>query len=95
MVHALESLALGRAGLGRRRAEPAARPASVRGSSTRFPGDWGGKVMTDLDAVFNAVSAMPFVDASRAGICRCRATADTRSDCILGHTNRFKAAVTL
>ena len=46
----------------------AARPASVRSSSTRSRGDWGGKVMIDLDAVFDAVAKMPFVDATRMGI---------------------------
>ena len=30
--------------------------------------DWGGKVMVDLDAVFNAVAKLPYVDAARMGI---------------------------
>jgi dipeptidyl aminopeptidase/acylaminoacyl peptidase len=56
-------------------------------------GDWGGKVMTDLNAVFDAVSAMPFVDGSRAGIAGA-SYGGYAVDWILGHTNRFKAAVT-
>ena len=39
--------------------------------------DWGGKVMTDLDAVFDAVVKLPYVDAhGRAS--PARATAATR-----------------
>ncbi|MDL2717253.1 MAG: S9 family peptidase [Acidobacteriota bacterium] len=56
-------------------------------------GDWGGKVMTDLDAVFDAVVKMPFVDASRQGIAGA-SYGGYAVDWILGHTNRFKAAVT-
>ena len=39
--------------------------------------DWGGKVMEDFDAVFDAVAKMPFVDAAARGL-RARATAATR-----------------
>ena len=56
-------------------------------------GDWGGKVMVDLDAVFDAVVKMPFVDASRQGIAGA-SYGGYAVDWILGHTNRFKAAVT-
>jgi len=56
-------------------------------------GDWGGKVMTDLDAVFDAVVKMPFVDASRQGIAGA-SYGGYAVDWILGHSNRFKAAVT-
>jgi dipeptidyl aminopeptidase/acylaminoacyl peptidase len=56
-------------------------------------GDWGGKVMTDLDAVFDAAVKMPFVDASRQGIAGA-SYGGYAVDWILGHTNRFKAAVT-
>ncbi len=56
-------------------------------------GDWGGKVMADLDAVFDAVVKMPFVDASRQGIAGA-SYGGYAVDWILGHTNRFKAAVT-
>jgi dipeptidyl aminopeptidase/acylaminoacyl peptidase len=56
-------------------------------------GDWGGKVMTDLDAVFDAVVKLPFVDAARQGIAGA-SYGGYAVDWILGHTNRFKAAVT-
>ncbi len=56
-------------------------------------GDWGGKVMTDLDAVFDAAVKLPFVDASRQGIAGA-SYGGYAVDWILGHTNRFKAAVT-
>ena len=56
-------------------------------------GDWGGKVMTDLDAVFDAASKMPFVDATKQGIAGA-SYGGYAVDWILGHTNRFKAAVT-
>ena len=56
-------------------------------------GDWGGKVMTDLDAVFDAVVKLPFVDASRQGIAGA-SYGGYAVDWIVGHTNRFKAAVT-
>jgi dipeptidyl aminopeptidase/acylaminoacyl peptidase len=56
-------------------------------------GDWGGKVMTDLDAVFDAVVKLPFVDATRQGIAGA-SYGGYAVDWILGHTNRFKAAVT-
>ena len=55
--------------------------------------DWCGKAMIDLGAVFDAVSALPYVDRGRAGIAGasygCYAV-----DWLIGHTNRFKAAVT-
>ena len=38
--------------------------------------DWGGKVMTDLEAVFDAVAGMPFVDSGRMAS-PARATAAT------------------
>jgi dipeptidyl aminopeptidase/acylaminoacyl peptidase len=56
-------------------------------------GDWGGKVMVDLNAVFDAVVKMPFVDASRQGIAGA-SYGGYAVDWILGHTDRFKAAVT-
>jgi dipeptidyl aminopeptidase/acylaminoacyl peptidase len=55
-------------------------------------GDWGGKVMTDLDAVFNAVAKMPFADTSRMGIAGA-SYGGYAVNWIIGHTNRFKAAV--
>jgi dipeptidyl aminopeptidase/acylaminoacyl peptidase len=54
--------------------------------------DWGGKVMTDLDAVVDAVSKRPFVDASRMGIAGA-SYGGYAVNWIVGHTNRFKAAV--
>ncbi|MGZ5428824.1 MAG: S9 family peptidase, partial [Thermoanaerobaculia bacterium] len=56
-------------------------------------GDWGGKVMVDLAAVFDAVVKLPFVDASRQGIAGA-SYGGYAVDWILGHTGRFKAAVT-
>ena len=56
-------------------------------------GDWAGKVMVDLNAVFDAVVKMPFVDASRQGIAGA-SYGGYAVDWILGHTDRFKAAVT-
>jgi dipeptidyl aminopeptidase/acylaminoacyl peptidase len=55
-------------------------------------GDWGGKVMTDLDGVFNAVSKMPFADSARMGIAGA-SYGGYAVNWIVGHTNRFKAAV--
>ncbi|HET7619237.1 MAG TPA: S9 family peptidase [Vicinamibacterales bacterium] len=55
--------------------------------------DWGGKVMQDLDAVFDAVSKLPYVDATRMGIAGA-SYGGYAVDWIIGHTDRFKAAVT-
>ena len=55
--------------------------------------DWCGKAMTDLGVVFDAVSALPYVDRSRAGIAGA-SYGGYAVDWIIGHTNRFKAAVT-
>ena len=70
-----------------------------RGSTTfgqkfldEISGDWGGKVMTDLDAVFDAVSKLPYVDGSRMGIAGA-SYGGYAVNWILGHTDRFKAAV--
>ena len=54
--------------------------------------DWCGKAMTDLDAVFDAVSALPYVDRARAGIAGA-SYGGYAVNWIIGHTNRFKAAV--
>ena len=56
-------------------------------------GDWGGKPMADLDAVFAAVSKMPFADAGRMGIAGA-SYGGYAVNWIVGHTDRFKAAVT-
>jgi dipeptidyl aminopeptidase/acylaminoacyl peptidase len=55
-------------------------------------GDWGGKVMTDLDGVFNAVAKMPFADSTRMGIAGA-SYGGYAVNWIIGHTDRFKAAV--
>lgn len=54
--------------------------------------DWGGKVMTDLDAVFAAVGKLPYVDATRQGIAGA-SYGGYAVNWIIGHGNRFKAAV--
>jgi dipeptidyl aminopeptidase/acylaminoacyl peptidase len=55
-------------------------------------GDWGGKVMTDLDAVFDAVAKLPFTDSTRMAIAGA-SYGGYAVNWILGHSNRFKAAV--
>lgn len=54
--------------------------------------DWGGKVMTDLTAVFDAAVKLPYVDAARQGIAGA-SYGGYAVDWIIGHSNRFKAAV--
>jgi len=54
--------------------------------------DWGGKVMVDIDAVVNAVAKMPFVDADHLGIAGA-SYGGYAVNWIIGHTNRFKVAV--
>jgi dipeptidyl aminopeptidase/acylaminoacyl peptidase len=54
--------------------------------------DWAGKVMLDLDAVFNAVVKLPYVDASRQGIAGA-SYGGYAVDWLITHTDRFKAAV--
>ena len=55
--------------------------------------DWCGKVMTDLNAVFNAASKLPYVDSTHMGIAGA-SYGGYAVDWIIGHTNRFKVAVT-
>jgi dipeptidyl aminopeptidase/acylaminoacyl peptidase len=55
--------------------------------------DWGGTVMIDLNAVFDAVLKLPFVDPSRQGIAGA-SYGGYAVNWIIGHTDRFKAAVT-
>ena len=55
--------------------------------------DWCGKAMTDLDAVFDAVVKLPYVDAQRQGIAGA-SYGGYAVDWIIGHSTRFKAAVT-
>ena len=54
--------------------------------------DWGGKAMTDIDAVVNAVAKMPFVDSEHLGIAGA-SYGGYAVNWIIGHTNRFKVAV--
>jgi dipeptidyl aminopeptidase/acylaminoacyl peptidase len=54
--------------------------------------DWGGRAMRDLDAVFSAVARLPFVDADHLGIAGA-SYGGYAVNWIVGHTNRFKAAV--
>ena len=55
--------------------------------------DWGGKVMGDLNAVFDTVTKLPFVDPARQGIAGA-SYGGYAVDWLLGHTNQFKVAVT-
>jgi dipeptidyl aminopeptidase/acylaminoacyl peptidase len=54
--------------------------------------DWAGKVMLDLNAVFDAVVKLPYVDASRQGIAGA-SYGGYAVDWLITHTDRFKAAV--
>jgi dipeptidyl aminopeptidase/acylaminoacyl peptidase len=54
--------------------------------------DWCGKPMTDLNAVFAAVSKSPSADVSRLGIAGA-SYGGYAVNWIIGHDNRFKAAV--
>jgi dipeptidyl aminopeptidase/acylaminoacyl peptidase len=54
--------------------------------------DWGGKVMVDLAAVFDAAVKLPYVDATRQGIAGA-SYGGYAVNWLIGHTNRFKAAV--
>ena len=54
--------------------------------------DWCGKVMIDLNAVFDAVARFGFVDPQRMGIAGA-SYGGYAVDWLIGHTDRFKAAV--
>jgi dipeptidyl aminopeptidase/acylaminoacyl peptidase len=54
--------------------------------------DWCGKAMTDLDAVFDAVVKLPYADPARTGIAGA-SYGGYVVDWLIGHTNRFKVAV--
>jgi dipeptidyl aminopeptidase/acylaminoacyl peptidase len=58
----------------------------------QISGDWGGRVMGDLDAVFAAVAKLPFTDARHMGIAGA-SYGGYAVNWILGHTPRFTAAV--
>lgn len=60
----------------------------------RISGDWGGRVMTEIDAVVAAVSKMPFTDSRRMGIAGA-SYGGYAVNWILGQQPKtFKAAVT-
>jgi dipeptidyl aminopeptidase/acylaminoacyl peptidase len=54
--------------------------------------DWGGKAMVDINAVVDTVAKLPYVDAQRMGIAGA-SYGGYAINWIIGHTNRFKAAV--
>jgi dipeptidyl aminopeptidase/acylaminoacyl peptidase len=54
--------------------------------------DWAGKVMVDINAVVEAVAKVPYVDRQRMGIAGA-SYGGYAVNWIIGHTNRFKAAV--
>jgi dipeptidyl aminopeptidase/acylaminoacyl peptidase len=58
----------------------------------RITGDWGGRVMTEIDAVVADVSKLPFADSARMGIAGA-SYGGYAVNWIIGHTDRFKAAV--
>jgi dipeptidyl aminopeptidase/acylaminoacyl peptidase len=55
--------------------------------------DWCGKVMTDINAVVDAVQRLPFADAQKMGIAGA-SYGGYAVNWIIGHDQRFKAAVT-
>ena len=54
--------------------------------------DWGGKVMTDLHAVFAAVRKLPYVDAARQGVAGA-SYGGYAVNWLIAHGDEFKAAV--
>jgi dipeptidyl aminopeptidase/acylaminoacyl peptidase len=54
--------------------------------------DWGGKVMEDLTATFDAAVKRPGVDATRQAVAGA-SFGGYAVDWLIGHTDRFKAAV--
>jgi dipeptidyl aminopeptidase/acylaminoacyl peptidase len=58
----------------------------------RISGDWGGRVMTEIDAVVADVSKLPFTDSARMGIAGA-SYGGYAVNWIIGHTDKFKAAV--
>lgn len=55
-------------------------------------GDWGGEDYEDLMAALNEVSARPYIDSERMGV-HGYSYGGYMSTWIVGHTDRFKAAV--
>jgi dipeptidyl aminopeptidase/acylaminoacyl peptidase len=54
--------------------------------------DWCGKAMTDLNAVFDTVVKLPYVDAQRTGVAGA-SYGGYAVNWLITHTDRFKAAV--
>jgi len=54
--------------------------------------DWCGKAMTDLNAVFDTVVKLPYVDTQKTGIAGA-SYGGYAVNWLIGHTDRFKAAV--
>jgi dipeptidyl aminopeptidase/acylaminoacyl peptidase len=54
--------------------------------------DWCGKVMTDMNSVFDTVVKLPYVDAQRTGIAGA-SYGGYAVNWLIGRSNRFKAAV--
>ncbi|HEX9369026.1 MAG TPA: S9 family peptidase, partial [Vicinamibacterales bacterium] len=54
--------------------------------------DWAGKVMLDLEAVFDGVVKLPYIDATRQGVAGA-SYGGYAVDWLITHTDRFKAAV--
>ena len=54
--------------------------------------DWAGRVMLDLDAVFNVVGKLPYVDATKQGVAGA-SYGGYAVNWLITHTDRFKAAV--
>ena len=71
-------------------------PRGSTGFGQRFvdeiTGDWAGKVMIDLEAVFEAVGKLPYVDATKQGVAGA-SYGGYAVDWLITHTDRFKAAV--
>ncbi|MFN3689422.1 MAG: S9 family peptidase, partial [Fimbriimonadales bacterium] len=56
-------------------------------------GDWGNRDFKDLMAVTDYLASLPFVDAARMGVAG-GSYGGYMTNWIVGHTNRFKAAIT-
>ena len=93
VVVALELLALGRAGLGDRRAESARLDRLRPEVRRRYFAGLERQGHDRSTAVFDEVVKLPYIDASRQGIAGA-SYGGYAVDWIIGHTNRFKAAVT-
>lgn len=72
-------------------------PRGSQGYGEKFAGaitdDWGNLDYRDLMAAVDAASKLPFVDAARLGVCG-GSYGGYMTNWIVGHTDRFKAAIT-